>query len=185
MKGGRRCTAHNRQGGRCGRAAVVGGDVCRLHGGASPKGAAHPSWRHGRYSRYVPRKLATTFARALVDPDLLALDKDLALLEVRIDGLLHAVGGGASAETADAWEHIEAALELRGKLVTREISRQVLMRAMIPSAQAFSLATLLVQAIETECPDRQQFARIADRFAVLLGPFRSAPAELEGAEVRP
>lgn len=34
------CTATNRQGKRCGRAPIVGGTVCRMHGGAAPQVAA-------------------------------------------------------------------------------------------------------------------------------------------------
>jgi hypothetical protein len=36
----RRCTAKNRQGARCGKPPILGGTVCRMHGGASPKVAA-------------------------------------------------------------------------------------------------------------------------------------------------
>lgn len=32
-----RCTATNRQGKRCGKAPIVGGTVCRMHGGAAPQ----------------------------------------------------------------------------------------------------------------------------------------------------
>ena len=32
----RRCSAHNRAGERCKRAAIIGGTVCKIHGGASP-----------------------------------------------------------------------------------------------------------------------------------------------------
>ena len=34
---GRRCTATNRQGARCGRWAIRGGTVCKAHGGGSPQ----------------------------------------------------------------------------------------------------------------------------------------------------
>lgn len=33
----RKCHATNRSGGRCGHAAIPGGNVCRFHGGASPQ----------------------------------------------------------------------------------------------------------------------------------------------------
>lgn len=32
-----RCKATNRQGQRCGRAPILGGTVCRMHGGAAPQ----------------------------------------------------------------------------------------------------------------------------------------------------
>lgn len=33
----RRCTATNRSGSRCGRYPILGGTVCRMHGGAAPQ----------------------------------------------------------------------------------------------------------------------------------------------------
>jgi hypothetical protein len=32
-----RCTATNRQGRRCGKSPILGGTVCRMHGGAAPQ----------------------------------------------------------------------------------------------------------------------------------------------------
>lgn len=47
-----RCTATNRQGGRCGRLAMVGATVCDLHGGKAPQ-----------VRRAAERRLATERAR--------------------------------------------------------------------------------------------------------------------------
>src|SRR5581483_4122722 len=37
IEDGPRCTATNRQGRRCGRAPILGGTVCWMHGGAAPQ----------------------------------------------------------------------------------------------------------------------------------------------------
>ena len=37
MNDDRRCTARNRAGAQCGRAAITGGNVCSLHGGKAPQ----------------------------------------------------------------------------------------------------------------------------------------------------
>ena len=36
MNDARQCRATNRQGNQCGRAAIIGGHVCNLHGGKTP-----------------------------------------------------------------------------------------------------------------------------------------------------
>jgi hypothetical protein len=33
-------------------------NVCRMHGGATPKGEASPHFKHGLYSRWAPKQLA-------------------------------------------------------------------------------------------------------------------------------
>ena len=45
------CGAKTRAGSPCRRAPATGRSRCRLHGGATPRGAASPHWRHGRYCR--------------------------------------------------------------------------------------------------------------------------------------
>ena len=55
---------------------------CRVHGGASLAGPAHPNYIHGRQSRYAHRLSADQqddFAQALAAPDALSLQDEIAL----------------------------------------------------------------------------------------------------------
>jgi hypothetical protein len=106
------CGAKTRNGGTCRLPPVAGRTRCRLHGGASPAGIAHPSFRNGKYSRYLkdlPRDLRKGYRAALGDPEIAALGSELALLEVRISGLLRKL----SATEAPPWS---AAVESLGDL---------------------------------------------------------------------
>jgi hypothetical protein len=50
--GGRRCIAWSRQNGqRCKAPAMRGRNVCRMHGGKSLQGFAHPGLKDGWYSK--------------------------------------------------------------------------------------------------------------------------------------
>jgi len=68
--------------------------VCKDDEGKSPGGVASPSFKHGRYSRYMPPKLADVFMRVIQDPDLLSLNMDIATFEARIDQLFRSLKGG-------------------------------------------------------------------------------------------
>jgi hypothetical protein len=55
---------------------------CRLHGGLSPGGIAHPSFRHGRKSRYLrdlPQELKAGYTAGLKDEELISLRDELAV----------------------------------------------------------------------------------------------------------
>ena len=49
--GNRVCGAKTRKGRPCQNAPVLGRNRCRMHGGASLRGAAHPNFKHGRRSK--------------------------------------------------------------------------------------------------------------------------------------
>lgn len=70
---------------------------CYYHGGATPVGPASPSWKTGRYSRYMPERLARRVHEMENDPDLLSLKSELALVQLRLSELLEGVG------TAQNW----------------------------------------------------------------------------------
>lgn len=73
---------------------------CHKHGGKTPKGIAHPNLTDGANSEYIPKPLLATYERAMRDPDLLALNKEIALLKARRDQLLTRVDSG---ETGKNW----------------------------------------------------------------------------------
>jgi len=78
------CQAHNRKGDQCKNTAVAGKRVCRFHGGLTPGGPAHPAYKHGRYSKYMPTNLEEKYKAARKDPDLLALSDEIAITDARI-----------------------------------------------------------------------------------------------------
>lgn len=48
-----RCLAKTKNGSPCQRFPLRNRTRCRLHGGLTPRGAAHPSFKHGEYSKYT------------------------------------------------------------------------------------------------------------------------------------
>ncbi len=110
--GAPQCTAHNRKGERCKRSAIPGRPTCYMHGGRTPSGELNPNFKHGKYSKVIPRDLADRYERARKDTELLALGDDIALLETRLNQVLSKVGSG---EAAAVWRRLQ---EIR-----REITR--------------------------------------------------------------
>lgn len=89
------CGAKTRKGTPCQLAPMANGR-CRLHGGKSLAGIASPAFRHGRYSKHLPTRLAATYEEAAADTELLALREDIALLDARLEDLLARVDTGES-----------------------------------------------------------------------------------------
>lgn len=101
------CTAKSKQSGkRCERAAMHGSNVCYMHGGKSLKGVASPSYKHGKYSTYMPERLRERYQEAIADPALLELDHEIALVDSRLADLLQRVDTG---EAGKLWKEARKA----------------------------------------------------------------------------
>jgi len=99
------CTATSkRTGERCRAQAVTGKTVCYHHGGRSLAGPASPSFKHGRYSRFLPSRLQDRYREAVADGELLALREDIALLDARLAEVLGRLDTG---ESNQVWQELQ------------------------------------------------------------------------------
>ncbi len=97
------CGATKKDGSPCHMSAMPNGR-CRLHGGKTPVGFAHPSTQHGRYSKYLPTRLSARYQEALRDPALLELMQDIALLDMRLGDVLQRMETG---DTTMRWQSLQ------------------------------------------------------------------------------
>jgi hypothetical protein len=72
------CNAKSKRTGKQCRARAMPNGKCYHHGGAALKGAAHPNFKDGSRSKYMPKFLAPAFREALNDPELLNLSESIA-----------------------------------------------------------------------------------------------------------
>lgn len=93
----RECGAKTRDGTPCKGKAMPNGR-CRMHGGNRKKGIEHPSYKNGRYSKYLPQHLGEIAFSAEQNPELLNLRALIGVYEARLAHLFGLVGSGASAE---------------------------------------------------------------------------------------
>lgn len=81
---------------QCRRRAVKGKRVCTVHGGLTPGGIASPHFKTGRHSKHLPERMAEKYQESINDPELLALDAEISLVDARLEDLLSRVDTGES-----------------------------------------------------------------------------------------
>lgn len=94
---GKKCGAKTRAGGVCKQPAMPNGR-CRMHGGKSKQGVAHPQIKHGRYSKNLPARMQESYEASLKDTNLLDLRDGIAVLDARIADVMKRVDVGESLE---------------------------------------------------------------------------------------
>lgn len=88
----RKCNGKSkRTGDKCGANAMVGSEKCYHHGGKTPVGAAASQFKTGRYSKYLPARLAGRYEESSADTELLALREEVSLVDTRLADLLKRV----------------------------------------------------------------------------------------------
>ncbi len=93
------CGATTRKGGKCQQPQMANGR-CRLHGGKALSGVASPTFKTGRYSKYLPAHLLSDFESAKRDPELVECRHELALVDARFGQLSQRL---QSKKDADLW----------------------------------------------------------------------------------
>jgi hypothetical protein len=97
---------------QCRNHAMKGLAVCRMHGGKTPRGPASANYKDGRYSRFLPSRMFAAYREAGLDPELMSLHQDLALLDARIIDVLKRVDTG---EAGSIWIALQAAWARLGR----------------------------------------------------------------------
>ncbi len=97
---GKKCLAQTRRGTACQQPAVSGSARCRMHGGKARKGIAHPNYKHGRYSDYMPEKLLHGYRRQLSDSLLLHQRDEIAAIDSMIFEALEKM---SQADSPSSW----------------------------------------------------------------------------------
>jgi hypothetical protein len=103
------CGRKNRQGCRRANPPLAGRTACRHHGGETPRGPAGPHRRHGRSSVFAERlheRSRSIFTTLVTDPELLAMNNEIALIDLRLLELVDALYGE---EAAHPWTAAGAA----------------------------------------------------------------------------
>lgn len=145
---------------------MKGRRVCSKDGGKSPRGIASPSFKHGRYSRFVPRSLAPAMKAALNDVDLLSLTQDIATTEAMLDDLMRKLTerdpSSTFAKIRTLWNRLWVAVRSEDAALTQRIRSDMNELIVEGSEQALmvgryiDLSELKVKQVDMEVRRREK-----------------------------
>jgi hypothetical protein len=101
------CGAKTRNGKPCQSKPMTNGR-CRMHGGATPVGAALPQFKTGRYSQHLPENLLSAYQRSETDSELLGIRAEISLLDSMLISNLSKLETG---ESGKAWSVIRKSID--------------------------------------------------------------------------
>lgn len=99
------CTATAKSTGkRCELPAIKGREVCRLHGGKTPRGEASPHFKHGRFSEYLPERLVKIYEAVEADNEHSILSRNIQLRETFLREKLAMLDNAP--DSAQTWQEL-------------------------------------------------------------------------------
>lgn len=154
-----KCTAHKTNGTPCNAPAMKGTTVCRVHGGAAVAKVRERSLKHGGYARTVPSFLKETYEAYCADPDLMKLDKDIALARALFDRYLSNWESNQTV-SADGVNHLTELLDRLSKLVERRTNIEHKSTYVVTHDKLIiwmtQLASMIQNGIQQYIPDAKQ-----------------------------
>lgn len=126
------CKAKSKQSGqRCKRAAMIGKEVCAMHGGKSPRGMESPNFKTGRYSKDAPARMNARYLAGLEDPELTSLRDEIAMVDARTSDLLKMASiSGEHQSLVDAREVLDAIFAIDNDSPTARQKFEELLRSL-------------------------------------------------------
>jgi hypothetical protein len=185
------CGARTRSGTACTQPPAPGSTRCRYHGGHSCRGIASGTWKHGRYSKYLPTGLADRYRDLLRDPELLAANDEVALLATRLGELVGRLNTGESGElwheivagvgrraeaAEDTWAEIRKVVEEKTKAASREWKRLVDLQGLVSADQAMALVLAMSQSVNRHVRDAGARQAIAYDLSLFITSARAGQA---------
>lgn len=146
----KRCGAKCRDGHPCTQWAMPNGR-CKMHGGKSLQGPAHPHYKGGRYAEFLRGSLKGKYEESRRDPNLIALSDELNLVDaMTADALERAQTGetdGAWIELRKLWNARLGALQAKDSAKLAEIT-ETIGRVIFRSAEAADVRAQVLGLIE-------------------------------------
>lgn len=162
----RKCGAKTRGGGKCQRPGTGAGGRCRLHGGATPNGAALPQFTHGRRSKYLLHGTGDKYREALADRELMRIRQDVALVEALIGDLTTKLGKRGATEKQEG--RLLALVEQRRRLIGEEARRLVQLQQTVTLAQFMATMKAVAEVVREFVTDDAARRRVQQRLEQLL-----------------
>lgn len=138
----------------CGNRALPGTTVCKKHGGEGAlamTGVGNHQFKHGRYSKKLPKRLLANYEVTQTDAELLAMSDEIRLIDVLIAETLEEIDSGYDEKMwqkmSDHYDKFREALvggDARGKATATERMRMTIERGLSQS-QARSRLRELIQ----------------------------------------
>ncbi len=191
-----RCGARlrNKPGQTCRRWPLANGTGrCALHGGRALSGPDSPTWKHGRFSKWLPKHLLAEAERAIQDPEFRQIRVELALLDQCMGRVVRrAFYARKEADRSKAQRLFAELVLARSRLLTEESRREMASSNMMSRARvgvimtAFAMAVRDVVQTSSYITNRNGFlGEVQQHWRKVSKPLLRTPSPTETAPTQP